>query len=93
MADFEIGEVIVCSITVKDSAGTLTSPATSMQVSVKDMAGASILAATDMTEDSTGTYHYDWATASRSAGTYVIRYTATDGARITIQDVKVNLVL
>ena len=82
---FQKGETIICSITVKDGA-TLTDPATSMNISIYDPQGGINISSTAMTKDSTGTYHYDYATASLTLmGVYSVVYTATDGTRITIE--------
>ena len=83
----QIGETILCSITVTDD-GTLADPATSMNISCEgqkpELSAASVLAATAMTKDSTGTYHYDLQTAGFNKGTYLIKYIATDGTKISI---------
>jgi hypothetical protein len=87
MANFERTETIVCSLTIRDSAGTLASPATSMKVTITNPLNVAAVTAQAMTEDSTGLYHYDYTPAATvSLGTYKVRYTATDGARVTIQD-------
>jgi len=88
MDTFDIGECVICSITVKDSSGTLTDPATSMNIVINRKSPnyeANIVISTAMTKDSTGTYHYDFATAGERRGTYEAVYTATDGSRITIE--------
>lgn len=89
MAQFDSGETIVCSITVKDSAAALQDPATSMNIIIKHIGSNGVILSTPitstaMTKDSTGTYHYDAATSSLAVGTYRVIYTATDGTRITI---------
>ena len=87
MAGYKIGSVVICSITVKNSAGTLVNPATSMTIQVERLSPyAIIVSSTGMTNDSTGTYHYDLVTAGYSLGNYKITYTATDGTRISIED-------
>ena len=90
MANFEVGEHVICSITVKDADGDLQDAATSMSIVVEHIGSngsliSTPITSTSMTKDSTGTYHYDAATATLSKGTYRITYTATDGSRITIQ--------
>lgn len=84
---FQIGETVICSCEVKDDAGAYKDPITSMQIKINctKPSNHSILAATAMTKDSTGKYHYDFASASNLAGTYEAVYTATDGSRITIE--------
>uniref|UniRef100_A0A6M3J8Y1 Uncharacterized protein n=1 Tax=viral metagenome TaxID=1070528 RepID=A0A6M3J8Y1_9ZZZZ len=88
MVSFDIGETIICSITVKDSAGALQDPATSMNIVINRVPPnyvANIVSSTAMTKDSTGTYHYDFASAGKDNGKYEAVYTATDGTRITIE--------
>ena len=87
MADlFQRAETVICSILVKNSADTLTDPATSMVIEITDPEGRYVVAAaTAMTKDTTGTYHYDYTPASNAVlGVYRIRYTATDGTRVSI---------
>ena len=87
MISFEIGETVICSITVRDSDGDLQDAATSMNIVIDCLIpsySADIVSSTSMGKDSTGTYHYDFASASNEAGQYRIIYTATDGTRITI---------
>ena len=87
MANFDIGETVICSIEVRNAAGTLVDPSTSMQIAIdwiKPNFG-NIITATNMTKDSTGKYHYDFASAGKQAGSYQVIYTATDGTRITIE--------
>ena len=84
---FQIGETVICSITVKDADGTLQDAATTMNIVIEQITPQfrSLVASTAMTNDSTGTYHYDAATSSAARGGYLITYTATDGARVTIE--------
>ena len=84
---FQIGETVICSITVKDADGTLQDAATSMNILIEQITPQflSFQTSTAMSNDSTGTYHYDLATSTAARGGYLITYTATDGARITIE--------
>ncbi len=85
---FDIGETVVCSITVKDSDGTAQDPVTSMNIEISQITPSysAVITSTAMTDDTgTGNYHYDCQTSGYGAGTYEIKYTATDGTRITIQ--------
>ena len=89
---FQIGETVICSITVKDENGDLQDAATSMNIVINRVQPfESIISSTAMTNDSTGTYHYDFASASKVVGEYEILYTATDGSRITIETDTFNL--
>ena len=86
MAAFQLGETVVCSITVKDEDGTLQDTATSMEIQITDPGHTVSQAYTAMSNDSTGLYHYDYATASLTLkGKYRVDYKATDGSRISIQ--------
>lgn len=83
MAVFQVGETIICSITVKDSAETLTDPATSMTISIYDSSNGVDVNNASMAKDSTGKYHYDY-TLIGMRGWYKVVYKAQDGARATI---------
>lgn len=84
---FDIGETVICSILVYDEDGDLQDPVTSMNIVIDLISPhySSIITSTGMTKDTTGTYHYDFASASNVEGKYRIMYTATDGTRITKQ--------
>lgn len=94
MASFDLGETVICSCLVKNDAGTLVDPATSMKVKIDQTKPQfqSILAETSMTKDSVGTYHYDFQSASYTMGDYRVEYIATDGTRITREKDTFNLV-
>ena len=63
-------------------------PATSMKITIKQAGGAVLIDGVDMVNDSTGKYHYDFATANRPVGFYEATYVAVDGARIaSVKDV------
>ena len=84
---FEIGETVICSCTVKNQAGTLVDPATSMKITIT-CAKDSVVIVDDvaMTNDDVGDYHYDWNTAiTLEKGNYNVIYKATDGTRISIK--------
>lgn len=85
MDEFYKGDTIICNRNVKNDAGTYVDPATSMQIQIDRIAphNSFILAATNMTKDSTGKYHYDFQTTSMSVGEYEATYIATDGTRIS----------
>ena len=95
MTSFEIGETVICSIEVKDENGDLQDAATSMNIVIDRLSpnySAGIVTSTSMGNDSTGKYHYDFASASKAAGQYRIIYTATDGSRIKIELDTFNLI-
>jgi len=93
MAKFDLGETVICGIKVEDDAGALKDPATSINTVIDEIEPRSIpvVASTAMTKDSTGKYHYDFASAGNEAGTYRVIYTATDGTRITIEKDRFHL--
>ena len=79
------GETVICSVTVKNSSGTLVDPTTSMKITITHQNSTVEVNEQAMTKDSTGTYHYDWATTSATTrGPYIIKYIATDGSRVSI---------
>jgi uncharacterized protein YfaS (alpha-2-macroglobulin family) len=84
---FQRAETVICSITVKDDSDVLKDPATSMEIDITGPTGASVVSATAMTPDSEGIFHYDYVPAADAAlGIYKVKYTATDGTRVTIQN-------
>jgi len=87
MADFNIGETVICSVEVKDDDGAYKDPSTSMKIMVSQTKPDTTIkvASTDMTKDSTGKYHYDVQTTKWGKGNYQVIYTATDSTRITIE--------
>ncbi len=84
--NFYIGETVICSSTIKNNdSGEEKDPATSTKMAInKVQPYESIIESTAMTKDSTGTYHYDFASAGKSPGDYEAVCTADDG-RITIE--------
>ena len=86
MATFDRGETVICSATVKTTAGVLYDPADSMKITITNYINSIEVDDQAMTKDSTGEYHYDWTSlATADKGTYTAIYKATDGTRITIQ--------
>lgn len=91
MKTFQRAETVICSVTVK-LAGVLTDPSTSMKIAITGPTGLSAVPATSMAHDLTGAYHYDYSPAADALlGTYRVKYTATDGSRVTIQTDRFNL--
>lgn len=82
---FDVGETVICSIEIKDDNGDYKDPATSMKITISNSKNGDGVENVDMTPDTTGKYHYDCQTAGYIDGKYTVEYTATDGARITIQ--------
>lgn len=87
MKTFQRAETVICSILVYNSSDELTDPATSMKIDITNPVGTSVVTATAMTKDDTGTYHYDYTPAADAMlGKYKVKYTATDSTRVTIQN-------
>jgi len=87
MTKYQRGETVVCSLTVRDTSGDLADPDTSIQVRITDGRGVVLVPFTDMTNDSTGRYHYDFgSTAAHAVGLYAIRYRTVNAGRTTIID-------
>lgn len=84
---FDIGETVILSVGVRDEREILKDPATSMRIVIDRISpvGQNIIASTAMIKDATGGYHYDYDSAGALAGTYVAKYTAVNGTRITIE--------
>ena len=86
---FQIGETVVVSHNVQKKTANVWAdydPTTSIVVSIFTPAGVEDVASAAMTKDSTGNYHYDYQSASKSAGVYRARTTDTDSTRITKKD-------
>jgi uncharacterized protein YfaS (alpha-2-macroglobulin family) len=82
---YQLGETVICSVEVRNAAGTLVDPATSMKITITDNKNGTEVDDQAMTKDETGKYHYDWQTNTITAGgVYYILYTATNGTRISI---------
>ena len=81
---FARGTTVICSVSVYDEDGVLTSPSTSMKITIKDSVGLVKANNVSMTNDSTGKYHYDFATVTAdSIGKYRVDYWATSGTRVS----------
>jgi len=85
---FDISETVICTIAIKDADGTAQDPVTSMNIEIIRITPnpATMVASTGMEDDTgDGAYHYDCDTTGYLAGFYMVKYTATDGDRVTIQ--------
>ena len=93
MAIFQVGETVICTIEVRDDTHALRDCATSMNIEIEMMLHTPeiIIISSVMIRDGNGKYHYDFDSASKAVGDYVAKYTATDGARITIEKDKFHL--
>ena len=82
--NFDIGETITFSCEVKAN-GVYQDPSISMKITLTDKHKAVKADAADMTKGATGKYYYDCQTVGYLDGKYEVKYTATDGTRITIE--------
>jgi len=80
MINFDIGETVVCSIEARKK-GELSDP-DSLQITIYDTDGEIDVGPIAMSRDSNGLWHYDYATADKSAGYYRALVKGTSGARI-----------
>jgi len=88
MSEFYLGATVTCWCNSKDADGAYTDPTTLMNIVINRKSPnyeADIVSSTVMTKDSTGKYHYDFATTGKRVGNYEVVYTAIDGSRITIE--------
>ena len=79
------GGLVVVSCETRSNAGVLTTPGTSIQITLFDPTGATAQAATGMTAGSTGIYTYTYQTVvTKNPGIYTILITVihTDGTSI-----------
>lgn len=84
MRDFQRGETVEVHAEVKDSAGTLTDPTTSITVTYTDSAGTAKVTTQAMTKDTTGLYDYQHSLAADAAyGWWTVEVIVTDSANVT----------
>ena len=79
------GGLVVVSTETRTNGGVLTTPGTSIKITLFDPTGATALAATNMTAGSTGIYTYTFqTTTTRDPGEYTILITVvhTDGTSL-----------
>jgi len=89
---YQFGETVICRVEVRNAAGALYDPATSMKITITDNKNGTEVDGVAMTPDSTGLYHYDWQTSAVTAGgVYYMIYKATNGTRISITKDSVEL--
>lgn len=87
MANFQRQETVICEMLVKTVTGGLTSPSTSMKITITDPVGAIVVNSQPMVKDAEGTYHYDYNPAGNAvSGYYQVLYVAIDGTRTTVQE-------
>ena len=74
------GGLIVVSTETRSNAGVLTTPGTSIKITLFDPTGATAQAATDMTAGSTGIYTYTYQlVTTKNPGEYTILITVISG--------------
>ena len=85
MDKFFVGESIILGAETYNAAGELYDPVTSMEIEITRVPPASgAVAKVAMINDEVGKYHFDY-TVGAETGVYEVKYTATDGARVTIE--------
>lgn len=83
--EYQQGESVVAEIEIRNKAGVLSDPGTSIKITIDDSAGAEKVAAQAMTKDSTGKYHYNYDLAGDAAtGTWNVEVFA-DNTLVTIE--------
>ena len=83
---FYVGNTVICSVEVREDS-VLKSPATSMKIEITRITPLPmtvVVAETAMTPDSTGKYHYDYASSGAPVGTYRAKFIAVDASRTSI---------
>lgn len=84
---FDRTETIIMELEIKDENDAYADPATSTKVTVTDPDGTVVVNDTSMSKDAVGRYHHDYTPGADAVlGWYRIKYVATDGGRVTIQD-------
>ena len=89
MADiFQKGETCPLEIEIRDKdTGALSTPASSVTITVTDSTGTVKVNNQVMTVKSTGIYYYNLQlVAGDESGIWTARFKATDGARVSITD-------
>ena len=88
MDTFQKGETCPLEIEIRDKdTGALSTPATSVTVTVTDSTGAVKVSNHAMTKKSTGIYYYNLQlVANNESGTWTARFKATDSAKVSITD-------
>jgi hypothetical protein len=79
------GGIVVVSCETRSSAGVLTTPGTSIKITIYDPSGATAKTATAMTAGSTGIYSYTYDTVTTRLGgeyTFQIETVHTDGTSL-----------
>jgi len=84
---YDAGEVVPCSVEIRDSGGDLYDPDTSVKLTITNPSGTDIVDAADMVNDGVGLYHYNWiSTTSSATGLYRVVYTSINSTLPTIQN-------
>uniref|UniRef100_A0A6M3ITN5 Uncharacterized protein n=1 Tax=viral metagenome TaxID=1070528 RepID=A0A6M3ITN5_9ZZZZ len=86
MRKFIRTETVVATINIKNAAGTLVDPGTSILVTITDSAGTDVVDGAAMTKTSTGIYYYNYTPGAATVlGYYIIKYVTIDGGLTTIK--------
>lgn len=83
---FCVGEHIECLLEIRDNAGNLVDPDTSILVSVYRPDGTLDVDGTAMTKTVVGKYTYTYNSAGKPVGIYRARFKTVDATKITLLD-------
>lgn len=87
MEAWKRGETVTLRAEFRDPAGDLYDPDTSISASLWGPSGTAVFADTTMTQESTGVYYLDWASAADSdLGCYRAMYSSVNSGRISKGD-------
>ena len=78
---YHAGMHVRIRLRTRTGARKYTTPGTSIQVKIKDSAGAQALALATMTEDSEGRHYYDWPVSK--ADTFTVIFKTVHGGKTT----------
>ena len=82
--DYRRGKTVRLKTTTVDEDGTAATPDTSMVINVYNPSGVALVTAGTMTEDSTGSHHYDYTLASDADyGLYRWQAVGTHGSAVS----------
>ena len=92
MINFIIRETVITELTVKNNAGNLYDPSTSVKITITDILGTVIIDGENMTKASVGKYQHDFDSDDYVEGTYLVVCEMLDGSRLKIERGTFNLV-
>jgi hypothetical protein len=82
---FQCTETIVSELEVRDQNSVLVDPSSVPKIDITDPDGTSVVTAQNMTKTAVGKYSHDYTPAAAAVpGWYGVKFTVTDGGRVTI---------